>query len=258
MGQTQSGDADPGPGGAAYVDLVPPTGGPGTFTIWLSGAPSQGPAVGYAIPLAQDASGSPVVCGGGVQPLDMTGATVDIALPSGCHYVALVFAQSDIRASGASLTWLATRDAGQSHVYQIGADWSGESQTSDPVGGWGDDSWAFSLSGSQDVMVTVQDEYSVGDNYAVYLDGALVGTTPTEPLNGPNYSSGTFTVAAAAGTHRITIRDIGGVTYYKQGATDMIPAGYWVGIGFGQGAAQPGPAVTAPSSPGGAHPNAAP
>lgn len=258
-GETQTAYVSALPGGTAYVDLVPPVGGPGRFTVSLIGAPSPGPAVGYAIPLSQDASGAPVVCWTGVQQVDMTGASVDVTLPSGCRYVALVFAQSDYQAQGASIAWVATWHAGPLHVYQIDqAGWSGESQTSDAVGGWGDDAWDFFLPGPQTVTVSVQDEYLVGDNYAVYLDGTLIGTTPPEPLNGSTYSSGSFSVVAAGGTHRITIQDIGGVAYYNQGATYMIPAGYWVGISFGQGATQPAPAITAPSSPGGAHPNAAP
>ncbi len=83
---------------------------------------------------------------------------------------------------------------------------------------------------AETVSVTVADEYIVGDNYSVYLDGSTIGTTPPEPLYGPAYSEGTFTASVQPGTHLITIQDVGGIAYYDQGYTFMIPAGYLVTI----------------------------
>ena len=123
--------------------------------------------------------------------------------------------------------------SGSDALIQVGSTgFSGESQTSDTVNGWGDDQWQFTVTQAETVSVTVTDEYIVGDNYAVYIDGSTIGTTPPEPLYGPTYSEGTFTASVQAGTHLITVQDIGGIQYYDQGYTFMIPAGYSVSISF--------------------------
>src|SRR5262249_37910268 len=104
------------------------------------------------------------------------------------------------------------------------------SQTSDTVNGWGDDQWQITLSSARSVSIQVADCCIVGDNYEVYVDSKLIGTTPSEPLSGSTYSQGTFTTVLTAGSHLITIRDPGGLDYYRQGYTFMIPAGYYVTI----------------------------
>lgn len=119
-------------------------------------------------------------------------------------------------------------------VIDVGPEgWSGESQTSDTTDGWGDDEWRITLAQPQQVTITVTDGYIVGDNFAVYVDGALIGTTPAVALRGPTYSTGTFTTTLDAGTHVITIQDVGGIAYYRGGARYMIPAGYFVDIRIG-------------------------
>jgi hypothetical protein len=120
---------------------------------------------------------------------------------------------------------------GPDALYQIDeSGWSGDSQTSDAVNGWGDDQWQITLSTARSVSIQIVDCCIVGDNYEVYVDSQLIGTTPEEPLNGSTSSQGTFSTVLAAGSHLITVRDPGGVAYYQQGATYMIPAGYSVNI----------------------------
>ena len=105
-----------------------------------------------------------------------------------------------------------------------------ETSSSDPVNGTGDDDWITNFPKTVTITVTVTDEYIVGDNYTVYVDGNDIGTTPAEPLNGPTYSSGSFAQDVAPGTHTITVQDIGGITYYNEGNSYMIPAGFHVTI----------------------------
>jgi hypothetical protein len=121
--------------------------------------------------------------------------------------------------------------SGPDALYQINeTGWSGFSQTSDTVNGWGDDQWQITLSSTRSVSIQVIDCCIVGDNYEVYVDSKLIGTTPPEPLYGSTDSQGTFTTTLTAGSHLITIRDPGGISYYQQGDTFMIPAGYSVTI----------------------------
>ena len=95
---------------------------------------------------------------------------------------------------------------GSMSVIDVGPEgWSGESQTSDTTDGRGDDQWRITLTQAQQVTVTVTDGYIVGDNFAVYVDGALIGTTPAVLLRGPTYSTGTFTTTLEPGSHLITI-----------------------------------------------------
>jgi hypothetical protein len=107
-----------------------------------------------------------------------------------------------------------------------------QSQTSDAVNGWGDDQWQVTVSERSTITVSVTDEYIVGDNYTAYVDGSSIGTTPPEPIYGPTYSSGTFSTTVDAGTHLITVQDVGGIAYYNQGDTFMIPAGYEVAVSY--------------------------
>ncbi len=123
---------------------------------------------------------------------------------------------------------------GSASIIDVGPEgWSGESVTSDTTDGWGDDQWRITPTQPQQITVTVTDGYIVGDNFAVYVDGNLLGTTPAVPLRGPTYSTGTFTTTLEAGTHLITIQDVGGIAYYREGARYMIPAGYFVDVRIG-------------------------
>ena len=125
-------------------------------------------------------------------------------------------------------TWSST---GSDFLYQIDeSGWSGSSETSDAVNGWGDDQWQLTLTSPRNVSITVVDCCIVGDNYEVYVDSTLIGTTPPEPLYGPVYSQGTFTVTLTPGAYLIQIRDPGAISYYQQGDIFMIPAGYTVTI----------------------------
>ncbi len=153
--------------------------------------------------------------------------TVIMAVPA-----AVSRADSDANArvtDGPTVMALATAS-----IIDVGSEgWSGETQTSDTTDGWGDDEWRLTLTQPQQISVTVTDRYIVGDNFAIYVDGNLLGTTPAVPLRGPAYSTGTFTMTLEAGTHLITIQDVGGIAYYLGGALYMIPAGYFVDIAIG-------------------------
>ncbi len=148
--------------------------------------------------------------------------------------IALPFSGSTARAGAPSPGSNTFPTTGPDALYQIDeSGWSGDSQTSDAVNGWGDDQWEITLSASRSVSIQVVDCCIVGDNYEVYVDSQLIGTTPTEPLFGSTLSQGTFSVVLTAGSHLITIRDPGAIFYYQQGNTFMIPAGYSVTITTG-------------------------
>lgn len=116
---------------------------------------------------------------------------------------------------------------------------SGDSQTSDPMTGWGDDVWRFSFTHLMFVTVEVDDCCLVGDNYEIYITRTLtqtedlIGVTPAEDINGTTLSTGTFSKLVAPGAHYVAIRDPGGVYWYSQGYTELAnPAGYTVKISF--------------------------
>lgn len=116
-------------------------------------------------------------------------------------------------------------------VVEVGpSGWSGYSETSDTVSGWGDEEWRLPLTRAEWVSVSVVDCCRVGDNYAVYIDGGLIGTTPQRALGGDTPSKGTFARYVPAGLHVVTVQDLGGIKYYNEGVTSMIPAGYEVVI----------------------------
>ncbi|WIG58255.1 MAG: hypothetical protein OJF49_001000 [Ktedonobacterales bacterium] len=120
---------------------------------------------------------------------------------------------------------------GKDGLYIVGSGgWSGSSSTSDAAHGWGDDQWQINPTHTTRVYVTVTDCCIVGDNFTVYIDGHAIGTTPPEPLNGSTASKGTESHLVGPGKHLITIQDIGGIKYYRQGNSYMIPAGYSVSI----------------------------
>jgi len=84
----------------------------------------------------------------------------------------------------------------------------------------------FTAPADQKVDVTVTDCCVVGDYYATYVDGALIGTTPYEPedgsVNGYPNSSATFVTTLGAGTSH---------DFYLADQTDfLLPAGVSVEI----------------------------
>ena len=81
------------------------------------------------------------------------------------------------------------------------------SQTSDCVDGWGDDTWTITLTGPWDLTVRVQDCCAIGDYYAIYVGGCVIGTTPDPGPSGP-LSAGSATVSLGPGTYLIKIKNI--------------------------------------------------
>ncbi|MGH2484605.1 MAG: esterase/lipase family protein [Ktedonobacterales bacterium] len=129
----------------------------------------------------------------------------------------------------------------------------GDSQTSDPITGWGDDVWSFNFSVLTQITVEVDDCCLVGDNYEVYItrnlttSEDLIGTTPPEDINGTELSTGTFSKLVAPGPHYVAIRDPGGVYWYSQGYTTLAnPAGYAVTISVRDASQAASPAVPHP------------
>jgi hypothetical protein len=69
--------------------------------------------------------------------------------------------------------------------------------------------------------VTVNDCCIVGDYYATYIDGNLIGTTPYVPLYGPTLSTATFSLVLSGGAHTFQLKDQ---------ITDILPAGVYVQV----------------------------
>ena len=68
---------------------------------------------------------------------------------------------------------------------------------------------AFTAPGAAHVDVTVTDCCIVGDNYATFVDGNYIGSTPSVPLNGPTLSSATFAAILGAGpNHDFQLADL--------------------------------------------------
>jgi hypothetical protein len=58
-----------------------------------------------------------------------------------------------------------------------------------------------------DVAITVRDAFWVSDRYQVWVDGVLIGTTPTETCGGSVHSQGTFAVTLTAGAHTLQFKN---------------------------------------------------
>lgn len=109
--------------------------------------------------------------------------------------------------------------------------WDGDTQTSDPIYGTGDDAWRLTTTVPAKVTVTVLDCCLIGDSYSIFISGHRIGTTPWEDINSTTLSQGTFSKLVGPGVHMITITDPGGVYWYSQGNTAYAnPAGYHVTI----------------------------
>ena len=61
--------------------------------------------------------------------------------------------------------------------------------------------------GIADVDITVRDAFWVSDRYQVWVDGVLIGTTPTETCGGLVYSQGTFRATIAEGDHTLQFKN---------------------------------------------------
>jgi hypothetical protein len=116
--------------------------------------------------------------------------------------------------------------------------WSGMSQTSDCVEGWGNDWWSLTLTEDRDVTVEVIDCCCPGDLYEVVVDDCVIGQTPKpDPYKwgcdqtGP-LSEGSFTVSLKAGTYLIKVRDFA-FDDHQGDMGSMCPAGYTVIISLG-------------------------
>jgi hypothetical protein len=108
--------------------------------------------------------------------------------------------------------------------------WSGPAQASDAANGWADQVWRIVVRRPRGIGISVADCCIVGDNFAIYLDGSLVGTTPEQPLDGAVPSTGSVQVNVKAGIHYVRIQDVGAIRYAAAGASFMIPAGFDVRI----------------------------
>lgn len=107
--------------------------------------------------------------------------------------------------------------------------WYDWSVTSDCADGWGDDQWEFTNSAFGFLTVTVEDCCIVGDYYEIWVDGALIGTTPNPGYPGTTLSVGSATIWLAPGTHSIEIRDALFDFLTTEQLAIMCPAGYSVG-----------------------------
>ncbi len=78
-----------------------------------------------------------------------------------------------------------------------------------------------------DVAVTITDCCIVGDYYKTWVDGVVIGTTPIVVVEGPTYSSGTFSALVTAGVNTLQVQDLltlpGGV--FPDGSS-ILPAGF--------------------------------
>ncbi len=152
---------------------------------------------------------------------------------------AMAFALAPSAVAGGPANTYVRTDADALIAFGSGG-WSGWSQSTDTVAGMGDDQWQTTVTKASTLTVSVADSFIVGDNYAVSVDGKSIGTTPPEPLYGSTYSSGSFSTKLNPGTHTVTVQDVGGIKYYKQGDTFMIPAGYYVSLALGKVGYVPG------------------
>ncbi len=57
------------------------------------------------------------------------------------------------------------------------------------------------------VCITVRDDFWVSDRYQVWVDGVLIGTTPTVTCGGPVYSKGAFRVILTGGAHTLQFKN---------------------------------------------------
>ena len=81
------------------------------------------------------------------------------------------------------------------------------SRTSDCIDGWGDDTWTITLTSPYDLTVRVQDCCNIGDYYAIYVGGCVIGTTPDPGPSGP-LSDGSAIVSLGPGTYLIEIKNV--------------------------------------------------
>ena len=71
-----------------------------------------------------------------------------------------------------------------------------------------DDIYTISIPEPQcDVDITVRDGFWVSDRYEVWVDGVLIGTTPTVTCGGSVYSQGTFRVTLTQGDHTLQFKN---------------------------------------------------
>lgn len=107
--------------------------------------------------------------------------------------------------------------------------WSTGTATSDCDDGWGDDTWELTLTYGRELTIHVLDCCIIGDYYEVWVDGALVDTTPAPGYpGGTTHSEGWFTVALAPGVHLIEIRNALFETLGPVDLAIMCPAGVLV------------------------------
>ena len=111
--------------------------------------------------------------------------------------------------------------------YVVDSGWGPTSSvTSDCADGWGDDDWQLTLTSPALLTVTVADCCIVGDFYAVYVDGEIIGITPEVELFGPTLSSGSASVVLGPGVHMIEIRNM--LEGFGEPGSTGCPAGYTV------------------------------
>jgi hypothetical protein len=70
------------------------------------------------------------------------------------------------------------------------------------------DTWTVTYGQGFSISAGCTDCCLYGDYFDIFVDGTLIGTTPIVPKDGSGgYSSGSFDVALASGTHQIDIVD---------------------------------------------------
>ena len=108
----------------------------------------------------------------------------------------------------------------------VDSGWSEQyTQTDNCTTGWARDDWEVTVSAFGYLTVTVRDSFIVGDYFEIWIDGALVGTTPNPGYpGGTTYSVGSATVWLEPGVHTVGIRDALDLVTYPT----MCPAGYYV------------------------------
>ena len=105
----------------------------------------------------------------------------------------------------------------QNYYYPTGSDsnpkpmssWiSGTIPCSSVVPAPDDDIYTISISSPWDgADITVRDAFWISDRYQVWVDGAYIGTTPTETCGGSVYSQGTFRVPLTTGDHTLQFKN---------------------------------------------------
>jgi len=70
------------------------------------------------------------------------------------------------------------------------------------------DDWSITAPGAFTITVGIDDCCIVGDYFDIFVDGALIGTTPVTAPYGSTLSSASFDVTLSGGAHIIDFQDV--------------------------------------------------